>query len=570
MDSAAASFFLDGATAAHATVPDDDDQRLAWPKNDTPSSTSPGGCDITPPFARRRSIFPGRSPRRHQQLLQQQQQQQAQTASQLHAGAPHRWWKARGGAPLSVTPMPTPLPAPPAAAAAEVGVAAAILCAAPAAADVRAPTTVSADFSGLQNSGTQQGHGGVVPQAAAQPQPQQVVSRSDSALQGSRGAGLSPLRRAIQSSADVTSILSKLSIATSSVKKSPTRKRGQPAAIARPLLLTSPVVSETVDLSSSPAIALVNECLGRVDGIPPNLRARLEESLPLLIEDFDDHIIQEVKLCCNYLFSDYITPIEWDRARDWFRSTGNGADLRDLTSVGFDAFWEMRAAAPTTTPGICPIFPEIVTAYLKRVVKRIKGGLVPDPVREVICHIFSGYSFEDGSPQPPVEHLQLASALLRANPRREELTRTIARLCREILRRSPVEPRALAVVVPIHDLDGRTRYAAAIELRERHLREFAAMAAASVTASPAATGGGRFTWKSFWSSGRGSKGGAQSPTAVAAASLSAAAMADARDLVDLRVGAERVSDTDRERLMRETDTWNRFWGRVMVDYELFL
>ncbi|KAI9347785.1 hypothetical protein DFJ73DRAFT_761039 [Zopfochytrium polystomum] len=153
----------------------------------------------------------------------------------------------------------------------------------------------------------------------------------------------------------------------------------------------------------SPTASYIIECLNSapiVDTLPEKTRTRVVECIPALLEDVDTQIIQEVKLCFNFLTSPrHVTQQDWARSCDWFRSSGHGADLRELTRVGFDAFFEQlgggRATAagggvPRAEDGGGLITPELIAAYLKRVLKRVKGGLVLDPVKEAVCILFEG------------------------------------------------------------------------------------------------------------------------------------------------------------------------------------
>ncbi|KAJ3101633.1 hypothetical protein HDU97_001246 [Phlyctochytrium planicorne] len=167
-------------------------------------------------------------------------------------------------------------------------------------------------------------------------------------------------------------------------------------------------------------------------------------NLSTLEKRIDANILSEVRLCCDFLLSGEIRESEVARASSWLRIPPFKPHLLRLQEIGFLAY---KAETPI------PLAGELIGGYLKKLIESVEGGLLIKPVCDLLSNLFEDVA---GNPCLHPSAKPLIRALLRANKDREMLLRMISKVAVKIITDNNVQPKQLAVVFSVHDLQSQT------------------------------------------------------------------------------------------------------------------
>ncbi|KAI9338685.1 hypothetical protein DFJ73DRAFT_847466 [Zopfochytrium polystomum] len=109
--------------------------------------------------------------------------------------------------------------------------------------------------------------------------------------------------------------------------------------------------------------------------IPADAIRNLEKDRELLTAPLPSQLRTEIDRCFEYL-EHVDNPSEWADAGGWMRSTAPRDVMQGLLSNGLEAYPKQQLRASH------------VAAYLKKLVEKIPGALVPDSVKRVSCVLF--------------------------------------------------------------------------------------------------------------------------------------------------------------------------------------
>ncbi|KAJ1545950.1 hypothetical protein HK405_007535, partial [Cladochytrium tenue] len=209
------------------------------------------------------------------------------------------------------------------------------------------------------------------------------------------------------------------------------------------------------DAASDEDLPLSSLIEGRAEQFGARLMLRLHREIQAVSLPLEDDLVSAISEALEYFESDHITEDDWNRSSDWFRSPPNGTDLPMLT--------ELRSLERfcTECEGRTRLNGKLVAFYLKRLLKLVPGGLIPDGIKEAVTILLADSVY--GATQPDREDLDLARRLLTVSPQRADILRGVRRICARILARDPVSPAQLAVVAVVHNPEGRHTLAQAIK-----------------------------------------------------------------------------------------------------------
>ncbi|KAJ3115272.1 hypothetical protein HDU96_000894 [Phlyctochytrium bullatum] len=162
-----------------------------------------------------------------------------------------------------------------------------------------------------------------------------------------------------------------------------------------------------------------------------------------LMKPIPSTTVTEIKLCCEFLLGKEISEIEQAQASSWVREPGFEPELKKLEALGFAAY---RAQCKGPVQG------NNIGAHLKRLIQSIDGGLILKSLCDLILCVFDE-PLSDGTLRLAPSSKPLIRAILRSTSQREEILRAIAPLGQKIIRENGVQPKQLAVVFAVSDLN---------------------------------------------------------------------------------------------------------------------
>ncbi|KAJ3334086.1 hypothetical protein HDU76_011610 [Blyttiomyces sp. JEL0837] len=194
-----------------------------------------------------------------------------------------------------------------------------------------------------------------------------------------------------------------------------------------------------------------------------NLIKDLQDHMDILLTPIPQETLEEIRLCCEYFSSENntISLSDWQRSSQWFRMPPYGPELNAISDLGIKAYRERNQHKH--------IRPEVVAGHLKRELKKIQNGVVPDLALSRFRHKTSLLILRKSNPirdKPKPKHkiaepirlpssnrLNIFRKIMRSSPHRFYIITSISKLAFEILCHDYVSPENLAIVIPIHELD---------------------------------------------------------------------------------------------------------------------
>ncbi|KAJ3214509.1 hypothetical protein HDU67_001533 [Dinochytrium kinnereticum] len=169
---------------------------------------------------------------------------------------------------------------------------------------------------------------------------------------------------------------------------------------------------------------------------------RLFEMLPVLSKPIPEDVISEIKLCCDFMQSGEIKQTANAQASTWLRWTPLKPELNKIVELGFEKYREQATT---------PVAGELVGGYLKRLIQSIEGGLILKPFCDLLMDLFEDTQAA-GNVRVSPESKPLIRAILQSNPQRHEILKVVSEFAQYIVRENGVQPKSLAVVFAVHDL----------------------------------------------------------------------------------------------------------------------
>ncbi|KAJ3218282.1 hypothetical protein HDU67_006255 [Dinochytrium kinnereticum] len=169
---------------------------------------------------------------------------------------------------------------------------------------------------------------------------------------------------------------------------------------------------------------------------------RLMNNLHILSKSIPEHVVNEIKLCCDFMQSGEIKQTANSQASTWLRWTPIKPELDKIMVLGLEKYREQATT---------PIAGELVGGYLKKLIQSVEGGVILKPFCDLLMALFEDTPDSENL-RISVDSKPLIRAILNSNSQRHQILQSVSSLAQYIVKENGVQPKSLAVVFAVHDL----------------------------------------------------------------------------------------------------------------------